>query len=134
MAPTPHAAPRHFDTLGDEWDIDTRARTALESIGLTAISLDRRTATLSGGETILTALAGLRLDGDDIVLLDEPTNNLDLASIDQLVNALTSYRGGILVVSHDEAYLARLKLSTWITLDADGLHRDRPPLPGTEEP
>ena len=71
--PTPHAAPRHFDTLGDEWDIDTRARTALENIGLTALGLDRTIATLSGGETILTALAGLRLCGDDIVLLDEPT-------------------------------------------------------------
>ncbi len=99
-------------------------------------TIHRRVGDVSGGERFRIALAQLMLADppNQLLVLDEPTNNLDLASIDQLISALTSYRGGILVVSHDEAFLARLKLSTWITLDADGLHLDRPPLPGTEEP
>ncbi|WP_084706094.1 ATP-binding cassette domain-containing protein [Prauserella rugosa] len=71
------ADPRHFDALGDAWDIDTRARVILDGLGLRGLDLDREVGALSGGETVLTALAGLRLRGDQIVLLDEPTNNLD---------------------------------------------------------
>jgi ATPase subunit of ABC transporter with duplicated ATPase domains len=55
-----------------------------------------------------------------LLILDEPTNNLDLGSVDQLVSALTSYRGGLIVVSHDDAFLARLGLSRWLELLPDG--------------
>ena len=56
-------------------------------------------------------------------MLDEPTNNLDLHSIDELVSALDSYRGGLIVVSHDDAFLERVRIDTWVTLDRYGLSR-----------
>ena len=56
----------------------------------------------------------------ELLVLDEPTNNLDLASVNELVDALASYRGGLIVVSHDEGFLARLGIDTWITLERDG--------------
>ena len=62
-------------------------------------------------------------------MLDEPTNDLDLHSIDELVSALNSYRGGLLVVSHDDAFLDRLGIDTWLTLGTDGLS---PAWPGTD--
>ncbi|MDR2280074.1 MAG: ATP-binding cassette domain-containing protein, partial [Gordonia sp. (in: high G+C Gram-positive bacteria)] len=71
------ADPRHFRALEDDWEIENHIAAELERLGLRALDPDRPVSTLSGGETVLTALAGLRLAGDEIVLLDEPTNNLD---------------------------------------------------------
>lgn len=99
------ADPRHFEALGDEWNLEGRARAALDSIGLTSLGLDRTIATLSGGETVLSALAGLRLSGDAVVLLDEPTNNLDRAARHRLYDAITAWRGALIVVSHDVTLL-----------------------------
>jgi ATPase subunit of ABC transporter with duplicated ATPase domains len=78
--------------------------------------------TLSGGERFRVSLARLLFADPpaQLLVLDEPTNNLDLPSVDQLVEALQGYRGALLVVSHDDAFLARLGLGTVITLDASG--------------
>ena len=64
-------------------------------------------------------------------MLDEPTNNLDLVSVQQLVDALTAWRGGLLVVSHDRGFLRRLRLDAEFDLRPDGrlIRRD----PGTAE-
>lgn len=97
--------PRHLDTLGDAWDIEARARASLAGSGLSDLGLDRLVGTLSGGETVLAALAGLRLRGDDVVLLDEPTNNLDRDARHDLYDTILSLRGALIVVSHDVALL-----------------------------
>ncbi|MBP8921867.1 MAG: ABC-F family ATP-binding cassette domain-containing protein, partial [Micropruina sp.] len=95
------ADPAHFDTLGDAWDVESRGRAALARTGLPDLGLDRRMTTLSGGEAMLVALAGLLLAGDEIVLLDEPTNNLDRSSRWQLYDAIAGWPGTLIVVSHD---------------------------------
>lgn len=97
--------PQHFDALDDDWDIDARARASLGRTGLSKLDLDLEVGTLSGGETVLTALAGLRLSGKEVVLLDEPTNNLDRQARQALYDAILTWRGALIVVSHDIALL-----------------------------
>jgi ATPase subunit of ABC transporter with duplicated ATPase domains len=58
-----------------------------------------------------------------LLVLDEPTNNLDLDSVDELVDALDGYRGGLLVVSHDDVFLDRLGSDVRIELTEEGLSR-----------
>lgn len=67
----------------------------------------------------------LRLSEDEIVLLDEPINTLDLRSVDELLSALDTYRGGPIVVSHDDAFLSRLHIDIRTTLDGSGRARER---------
>src|ERR1700749_4061111 len=66
-----------FAVIGDDWDVEERARAWLDRLGLDRVGLDDRVERLSGGETIGVALAALFLRRPDIMLLDEPTNNLD---------------------------------------------------------
>ncbi|MGH3351977.1 MAG: ATP-binding cassette domain-containing protein, partial [Nocardioides sp.] len=95
------ADPRHFEVLADDWGVEERARAALGSSGLPDLDLDRRVATLSGGETVATALTGVSLSGAEIALLDEPTNNLDHETRHRLYDLITGWRGTLVVASHD---------------------------------
>ena len=74
---------------------------------------ERRVAGLSGGERFRVALARVLLadPAPQLVVLDEPTNSLDVDSVDQLIDALSAYEGALLVVSHDEDFLCRLGLT-----------------------
>ena len=97
----------HFDTIGDDWDVETRAIADLSSLGLPH-DLDRSVSTLSGGEVMLTAITGVRLRNADAVLLDEPTNNLDGKARRQLYELIEQWRGPLIVASHDLALLERM--------------------------
>jgi len=94
-----------YATVGDDWDVEERARAWLDRLGLTHLGLDDRVERLSGGETILVALAALFLRRPDILLLDEPTNNLDLDARKRLYDAVASWAGVMVIVSHDRELL-----------------------------
>jgi ATPase subunit of ABC transporter with duplicated ATPase domains len=94
-----------FAVVGDDWDVEERARAWLDRLGLTSLGLDDRVERLSGGETILAALAALFLRRPDVLLLDEPTNNLDLDARTRLYDAVASWTGVMVIVSHDRALL-----------------------------
>jgi ATPase subunit of ABC transporter with duplicated ATPase domains len=95
----------HYAAIGDDWDVEERARAWLDRLGLNHLGLDDRVERLSGGETILVALAALFLRRPDILLLDEPTNNLDLDARKRLYDAVASWTGVMVIVSHDRELL-----------------------------
>src|SRR5215471_973377 len=94
-----------FEAVGDDWDAEDRAREWLSRLGLSHISLDDRVGRLSGGETVLTAVTALFLRRPSVILLDEPTNNLDLDARRRLYAAVESWPGVMLIVSHDRELL-----------------------------
>lgn len=98
-------AAEHFTAVGEEWDAEERARATLDRLGLPHVGLDRRVGELSGGETVLLALAAVLIRRPDVLLLDEPTNDLDIGGRQVLYGAIASWRGVLLLVSHDRAAL-----------------------------
>ncbi|WP_107644964.1 ATP-binding cassette domain-containing protein, partial [Streptomyces sp. Ru87] len=95
----------HFETVGDDWDVEERSLAVLDQLGLGHTGLDRTIGELSGGESVLLRLAALLLRRPDVLLLDEPTNNLDLAARRRLYDAVTSWPKVMVVVSHDRELL-----------------------------
>jgi ATPase subunit of ABC transporter with duplicated ATPase domains len=91
---------------------------------------DQVTGTLSGGERFRAVLAALLLADPppQLLLLDEPTNNLDMASARQLSQALSCYRGALVVVSHDVPFLRSVGITRWLRLDRSGRLADIDPL------
>jgi ATPase subunit of ABC transporter with duplicated ATPase domains len=85
-------------------------------------AVERPVGTLSGGERFRVALARLMLadPSPQLLVFDEPTNNLDLDTVDRLVETLAAYRGAALVVSHDDAFLERIGVDLVLELDRDG--------------
>lgn len=69
---------------------------------------DKQISTLSGGQKTRVSLAKLLLQSPDLIILDEPTNHLDIASISWLETYLRSYKGAVLIVSHDRYFLDRI--------------------------
>ncbi|KKD09876.1 ABC-F family ATP-binding cassette domain-containing protein [Streptomyces sp. WM6386] len=98
-------AEEHFETVGDDWDVEERALATLGELGLGDIGLDRTIGEVSGGESVLLRLAALLLRRPDVLLLDEPTNNLDLYARRRLYAAVASWPGVMIVVSHDRELL-----------------------------
>ncbi|GGY37393.1 ABC-F family ATP-binding cassette domain-containing protein [Streptomyces tanashiensis] len=98
----------HFTTVGDDWDVEERARAVLDQLGLDHVGLDRTVGEISGGESVLLRLAALLLARPDVLLLDEPTNNLDLHARARLYEAVEKWSGVLVVVSHDRELLERV--------------------------
>jgi ATPase subunit of ABC transporter with duplicated ATPase domains len=91
--------------LGGE-DFDARTGAVLDDVGL-GRRADRELASLSGGEAARAALAAILLARFDVFLLDEPTNNLDFPGLDRLERFLDELDAGVVLVSHDRAFLDR---------------------------
>ncbi|MEU9038035.1 ABC-F family ATP-binding cassette domain-containing protein [Streptomyces sp. NPDC048352] len=108
---TPGADDAYAETL-DRWldlggaDLDERAQEVADELGL-AVNLDLPMTALSGGQAARAGLASLLLSRYDVFLLDEPTNDLDLAGLERLERFVTGLRAGTVVISHDREFLAR---------------------------
>ena len=91
-------------------DLDDRLPAVLADLGLSldgTLSAESLMTSLSGGQAARVGLAALLLSRFDVVLLDEPTNDLDLDGLDRLENFVQGLRGGVVLVSHDREFLAR---------------------------
>jgi ATPase subunit of ABC transporter with duplicated ATPase domains len=94
------------------------ARTLLAKFGLGAEHVHRGAGTLSPGERTRASLALLMANGANLLVLDEPTNHLDLPAIEQLEQALDTFEGTVILVTHDRALLERVRITR--TFDVDG--------------
>jgi ATPase subunit of ABC transporter with duplicated ATPase domains len=96
------------------------ARTLLAKFGLVGDHVERSTDSLSPGERTRAGLALLMGNGANLLVLDEPTNHLDLPAIEQLEQALDTFAGTVLLVTHDREFLDRVRTTRTIEL-ADGV-------------
>ena len=88
---------------------EQHARSVLGSFLFVGDDVDKHVKVLSGGERTRLALATLVVGEANVLMLDEPTNNLDPASRDEILGALTEYQGAVILVSHDEGAVRALK-------------------------
>jgi ATPase subunit of ABC transporter with duplicated ATPase domains len=102
------AEQRDQDVLADHWDIEERIAEILRAAGLRGLDPDRPCATLSGGEMLRLAFAGLAARDPDFLLLDEPTNHLDAQARDAFLDQIAGWKKGLLVASHDRALLRKM--------------------------
>ncbi|KAM3966627.1 ATP-binding cassette sub-family F member 1 isoform 2-T2 [Aphomia sociella] len=94
-----------------------KARKALGTFGLASHAHTIKMKDLSGGQKARVALAELTLMAPDVVILDEPTNNLDIESIDALAEAINQYKGGVVIVSHDERLIRETDCALYVIED-----------------
>lgn len=108
------AAADAYSVALDHWlatgaaDLEDRVPVVLADLGIDGVTPEVTDMTsLSGGQAARVGLAALILSRFDIVLLDEPTNDLDLDGLDRLEQFVRELRGGVVLVSHDREFLAR---------------------------
>ncbi|HEU5138450.1 MAG TPA: ABC-F type ribosomal protection protein [Bacillales bacterium] len=89
------------------YEMESEIQKVINGLGIDEGFLDRPFKSLSGGEQTKVGLAAALLEDPDLLLLDEPTNHLDLGAIEWLENFLRSYKGAVMLVSHDRYFLDR---------------------------
>lgn len=105
----------YLRTLGVSDDFE--ARKMLGSFGLEGLAHTNMIATLSGGQKARVAFAAISAEKPHFILFDEPTNHLDVESIAALCMAINTFRGGILVVTHDARLIRETNMAIWIAGD-----------------
>ncbi|WP_192247531.1 ABC-F family ATP-binding cassette domain-containing protein [Mesorhizobium silamurunense] len=108
-----------FEEL-DGYALDGRAREVLDGLGFSQEMMDGDVSKLSGGWKMRVALARILLMRPDVMLLDEPSNHLDLESLIWLEKFLKDYDGALLMTSHDREFMNRI-ISKVIEIDAGAL-------------
>ena len=97
--------PARFTDLDDDWDIENKVRTVLQKWDLGQISENRLMGSLSGGQKTKAFLAAMELNSPKLVLLDEPSNHLDVKTRLKLYHLVQQSKATMLIVSHDRALL-----------------------------
>lgn len=115
------ATEEDFEIVGQDWDIWERLNQELEEWGMPGLDIYRDFDCLSGGEKEKILLIRIFLNPSDIILLDEPTNNLDKKTKDQFIEKLMQLKQGVLLVCHDREILE--KVSTILELSKKGIER-----------
>lgn len=105
-----------FEERVPEWTT-ADVRTLLAKFGLRADHVERGVDDLSPGERTRAGLALLQARGTNVLVLDEPTNHLDLAAIEQLEEALDTYDGALLLVTHDRRMLQNVRLDRTLLVE-----------------
>lgn len=100
-----NATEEMFATLSDDWNIEKRALAALQAWDLKKIGLDHPLQHLSGGEKTKVFLAGIDLHTPKIILMDEPSNHMDMSGRNKLYACIRSSNAAMLIVSHDRHLL-----------------------------
>lgn len=102
----------NFIHANDAYNYEIKIKTILNGMGFEK-NYNQIISTMSGGEKTRLALAKLLLEEPELLILDEPTNHLDFETLNWLENFLTTYKGAILVVSHDRYFLDNLVTKIW---------------------
>ncbi len=108
-----YATAHELFEVGEGYNIDVKIATVLTGMGFRGEATDKTIEYLSGGERTRLALCKLLLENPDLLILDEPTNHLDFRTLLWLEDYLSSYKGALLVVSHDRYFLDKLVGDIW---------------------
>jgi ATP-binding cassette, subfamily F, member 3 len=106
-----HDKRHHYEILGGD-NYEAELERTLIGLGFERTDFQRKTSEFSGGWRMRIELAKLLLRKPDVFLLDEPTNHLDIESIQWLEDFLKNYRGAVMLVSHDKAFLDNVTTRT----------------------
>ncbi len=100
-----HATEENLEILADDWSIEERCQEALKFWNLEKYDLTQKLETLSGGEKTKVFLAGIIIHQPDSILMDEPSNHLDIEGREKLYAFIQATRSALVVVSHDRTLL-----------------------------
>lgn len=89
----------------DGYNIETKIKTVMTGLNFEVTDLDRNVEEFSGGQKTRLALGQMLLRNPDLLLLDEPTNHLDMTTVSWLEQYLNSFRGAVVIISHDRYFL-----------------------------
>jgi ATP-binding cassette subfamily F protein uup len=114
-----HELVPQMDTL-EAWEWETHAKSILTKLGITYF--DRPVQSLSGGEKKRVAMARALIHAVDLLILDEPTNHIDHATVEWLEDYLSKFKGALLLITHDRYFLDRV-VNQMVELDHGSLHQ-----------